>query len=105
MILGARLGKISWRQGVTDLIDTIRVRHRTGGWSKLGFKSYQQGRGSFEGTSKHIIWFDEEPPIEVYGEGLIRTATTGGIVMLTFTPLEGLSETVMQFLPGDDTAA
>lgn len=28
-----------------------------------------------------------------------RTATTNGIVMLTFTPLEGMSEVVMGFLP------
>jgi phage terminase large subunit-like protein len=45
-------------------------------------------------------WLDEECPIDIYGECLIRTATTGGIIMLTFTPLEGLTDTVMQFMPG-----
>ncbi len=40
-----------------------------------------------------------EPPLDVYGECVIRTATTNGIVMLTFTPLEGMSEVVMSFLP------
>ena len=29
----------------------------------------------------------------------IRTATTDGIIMLTFTPLAGMSEVVMGFLP------
>ncbi len=29
----------------------------------------------------------------------IRTATTDGIIMLTFTPLKGMSEVVMGFLP------
>lgn len=62
--------------------------------------SYQQGRGSFEGTAQHVIWDDEEPPEDVYGEQIIRTATTGGIMMLTFTPLEGMSEVVQRFLPG-----
>ncbi len=71
------------------------------GWSTLGFKSYQQGRGSFEGTALHGIWLDEEPPEDVYGECLIRTATTDGIVMLTFTPLAGMSEVVMSFMPGE----
>lgn len=61
--------------------------------------SYQQGRGSFEGTARHVIWFDEEPPMDVYGEALIRTATTRGIIMLTFTPLEGHSDVVRSFLP------
>lgn len=99
VVPGETLGAVTWKQGVSDLADTIKVRHVSGGWSTLGLKSYQQGRGSFEGTAQHIIWLDEEPPIEVYGECLIRTATTNGLVYLTFTPLEGMSETVMQFMP------
>lgn len=101
VIPGRTLGKITWKQGVSDLADTVKVRHVTGGWSTLGLKSYQQGRGSFEGTAQHLIWLDEECPMDVYGECLIRTATTNGIIMITFTPLEGMSEVVMQFLPAD----
>src|SRR5690606_10289136 len=81
MIPGHLLAPPSWKQGVQDLVDTIKVRHVSGRWSTLGFKSYQQGRGSFEGTAQHGIWLDEEPPLDVYGECLIRTATTNGIVM------------------------
>jgi phage terminase large subunit-like protein len=84
------------------MVDTIPVRHAiTGEWSTLGLKSYQQGRGSFEGTEQDVIWLDEEPKLDIYGECLIRTATTGGIIMLTFTPLEGMSEVVLQFMPAD----
>ena len=101
LVPGYLLGAPTWKQGVADLVDTIKVKHVSGRWSTLGIKSYQQGRGSFEGTAQHGIWLDEEPPIEIYGECLTRTATTGGIVMITFTPLTGLSETVMQFLPQD----
>lgn len=99
--------EIGWKSGVQDLIDTMQVKHATGGWSILGFKAYQQGRGSFEGTHKDIIWLDEEAPEDVYGECLIRTAGTkgdgsdDGIIMLTFTPLEGLSKVVMGFLPAE----
>lgn len=99
IIPGDKLGAVTWKQGVSDLADTIKVRHVSGGWSTLGLKAYQQGRGSFEGTAQHLIWLDEEPPADVYGECLIRTATTSGIVMLTFTPLEGMSDVVMSFLP------
>lgn len=99
VVPGRALGKITWKQGVSDLSDTIKVRHVSGGWSLLGFKSYQQGRGSFEGTAQHAIWLDEEPPEDIYGECLIRTATTNGIIMLTFTPLEGMSAVVQSFLP------
>ena len=99
VVPGARIGPITWKQGVSDLADTIKIKHVSGKWSTLGLKSYQQGRGSFEGTAQHVIWLDEEPPMDVYGECLIRTATTDGIIMLTFTPLGGMSEVVMSFMP------
>ncbi len=98
VIPGRFLGRPKWKSGVQDLVDTITVRHESGGWSHLGFKSYEQGRVSFEGTAKHFIWLDEEPPLEVYNECVIRTATTNGLVMLTFTPLQGYSATVKQFM-------
>lgn len=93
------IGAITWKQGVSDLADTVQIKHQTGGWSQIGLKSYQQGRGSFEGTEQDGIWLDEEPPIDIYGECLIRTATTKGIIYTTFTPLEGMSEMAMSFLP------
>lgn len=99
LVPGDLIGDISWKQGVQDLIDTVKVKHVTGGWSLLGVKSYQQGRGSFEGTEQHVIWLDEEPPLDIYSECLIRTMTVDGIVILTFTPLEGMSDVVLAFLP------
>jgi phage terminase large subunit-like protein len=99
MIPGSLLGPGTWKQGVSDLCDTVKIKHVTGGWSQLGFKSYQQGRGSFEGTAQHLIWGDEELPMDIYGECLIRTATTHGLLMITVTPLEGLTESVLQFMP------
>ena len=99
LIYGDAIGDLNWKQGVQDLLDTVMVEHVSGGWSRLGLKSYQQGRGAFEGTEQDVIWLDEEPPIDIYGECLIRTATTGGMVAITFTPLEGVTETVKSFLP------
>jgi phage terminase large subunit-like protein len=102
MVPANTIGRVTWKRGVEDLIDTCKVRHVTGGWSTLGMKSYEQGRGSFEGTSQHCIWLDEECPVDVYGECLIRLMTTQGVLMITFTPLEGMTETVQQFqLVGD----
>jgi len=93
------IGAIAWKRGVPDFIDTAKIRHRSGLWSSIGLKSYEQGRGAFEGTEKDIIWFDEEPPAEVYVEAGIRTMTTRGHVLLTFTPLEGMSAVVLEFIP------
>jgi phage terminase large subunit-like protein len=94
------LTSCAWRQGVADLLDTVRIRHESGGYSVLGFKSYQQGRKSFQGTAQHVVWLDEEPPADVYTEALTRTATTGGLLIATFTPLSGLSAVAKGFLPG-----
>jgi phage terminase large subunit-like protein len=102
MVPGDLIGRVTWKRGVDDLTDTVKVKHVTGGWSTLGMKSYEQGRGSFEGTSQHVIWLDEEAPMDVYGECLIRLMTTGGILLLTFTPLEGMTDTVLQFQLASD---
>lgn len=83
------------KSGIPDAIDTLMVSHATGGLSKIQFQSYDQGREAFQATERDLIWFDEEPPLSVYTEGLIRTMTTNGLVMTTFTPLKGVSETVL----------
>ena len=44
------------------------------------------------------MWFDEEPPEDIYFEGLTRTNARQGIVTLTFTPLKGMSNVVRRFL-------
>lgn len=93
---------IRWKQGVADLIDFVRVKHVSGEWSSIGLKSYQQGRGAFEGTERHWIWLDEEPEQWIYTECVTRTATTQGIVMVTFTPLEGTTEMVDDFIKKAD---
>lgn len=85
-------------RGVAGLVDTVRVRHRTGGISTLTFKTYDQGRERWQGETLDLVAFDEEPPLDIYLEGLTRTNATGGRVWLTFTPLLGMSEVVRRFL-------
>lgn len=97
------VGEPTKRMGVAGAVDTIRVRHASGGVSTIGLKSYDQGRKKFQGTRKHGIWPDEEPPMDVYSEMLLRTMATGdfegGIIMATFTPLLGLSDVALRFMP------
>jgi phage terminase large subunit-like protein len=93
----------SRRRGVADAIDTVRVRHISGGESALSFKSYDQGREKFQGTKKHGISLDEEPDMGVYTECLTRLMATNpgdndGIMLCTFTPLKGMSAVVLSFL-------
>ena len=86
--------------GMADTVDTIYVNHKSGGVSQLTFKSYDQRREAFQGTEKDVIWLDEEPPMDIYTECLLRTMTNDGMLILTFTPLQGVSEVVLSFLPG-----
>lgn len=101
MVPGHLLSDPTWRAGLTNSIDTVRVLHTSGRHSTIGAKSYTQGRTSFEGTSQDVIWLDEEPPLDVHTECLTRTATTNGIIIATYTPLMGMSEVAMRFLPDD----
>jgi phage terminase large subunit-like protein len=93
------IGEPSRRSGTANAIDTQVVQHKTGGTSLLGFKSYDQGRRKFQGTAKHVVWLDEEPSSDVYDECLLRLMTTNGLMIATFTPLLGLSDVAMRFLP------
>lgn len=94
-------GRPKRRQGIADALDNIMVKHVSGGVSTIGFKSYDQGRQKWQGETLDGVWFDEEPPMDIYMEGLTRTNATGGITMITFTPLLGMSDVVSMFL-GDD---
>lgn len=77
-------------------ISSFRVKHVSGAFSQVEFKSYDQGRQAFEGTERSI-WCDEEPPEDVYGECLLRTMTGDNIFAMTFTPLKGASAVVLNF--------
>lgn len=86
------------RMGVVNALDSVTVRHVSGGQSTLLLKSYDQGRTKWQANTVHGVWFDEEPPEDVYFEGITRTNATGGIIMVTFTPLKGMSSVVARYL-------
>lgn len=85
-------------RGVADLVDTVKVKHVSGGTSMLGLKSYEKGREKWQGETLDFVWFDEEPPADIYTEGLTRTNATGGIAWMTFTPLMGMTDVVGRFI-------
>lgn len=73
------------------IIDYILIKNVGGGLSKIGFKSCDQGREKFQGTGLDFVWFDEEPPEEIYVECRMRVLDRGGIIFGTMTPLKGLT--------------
>jgi phage terminase large subunit-like protein len=100
LIPGDLITKTTPKQGISDAVDSISVKHISGGNSTILLKSYDQRREAFQGTEQDLIWLDEEPPLAIYTECLLRTMTNSGLIMCTFTPLMGMSEVVLSFLPG-----
>lgn len=91
------------RRGLAGALDMLIVRWGGGGdvqagETQIGFKSYDQGREKWQGPTLILVWFDEEPPPDVHSEGVTRTNVGLGAVMLTFTPLQGMSAVVKRYL-------
>lgn len=95
------VGEPTGRRGISGAIDTAYIRHSSGGVSQLGFKSYDQGRAKFQGTHKHVVHLDEEPPQDVYDECFMRTAGVGakprGSILSTMTPLGGMTPLLQHY--------
>lgn len=86
------------RAGVPDAVSSIVVKHELGDQSVIQLNSYDQGRSKWQADTVDGVWFDEEPDLALYSEGLTRTQATGGLVFVTFTPLLGMSAVVKRFL-------
>lgn len=104
------VGKPTARAGVAEAYDAFSVKHKAGGSSRGTFKTYDMGRESFQAARVDVIVLDEEPPLDIYTEALLRTMSTepgkpNGMVMCGFTPLRGLSAVVLQYLPGGKMVA
>lgn len=73
------------------IIDYILIENVFGSISKIGFKSCDQGREKFQGTSLDYVWFDEEPPQDIYNECRMRVLDKNGDLFATMTPLKGMT--------------
>jgi phage terminase large subunit-like protein len=100
--------KPTTKHGVANAFESLTVHHHTNGIydgvSTLAFKSYDQGRAAFQGTQQDLIHPDEEPKIEIYTECSLRLMSTtpgekNGSLVLTETPLLGISELMISFMP------
>ncbi len=75
----------------SGVIDQIKIKNVFGGISTLGFKSCDQGREKFQGSSLDFVWFDEEPPRDIYEECVMRVMDKKGDIFGTMTPLKGMT--------------
>lgn len=96
---------VGWEsaQGTPNAMRTVSVKHATGAESAIQFWSYSQGQHAIMGDV--VDWFhvDEEPVDQsIRPQVLTRTANgdkrRGGRGIYTFTPENGRTELVIQFM-------
>ena len=58
------------------------------------FKSYDQGRESFQSDDIDKIWDDEEPPFAVYKEQKMRLLDRDGQIIISMTSTKGITELI-----------
>ena len=90
--------KTERKPGVPNAKSMALIRHVSGGNSSLFFKAYEMGQEKWQGRSVDCIWLDEEPPRDIYSQAVTRTLDRQGMVYMTFTPENGMTETVASFL-------
>ena len=90
--------KTERKPGVPNAKSVALIKHVSGGNSSLFFKAYEMGVEKWQGRSVDCIWLDEEPSREIYSQAVTRTLDRKGMVYMTFTPEQGMTETVASFM-------
>lgn len=89
--------------GTSGAVREVRLKHKSGGISVCQFWSYSQGQHALMGDVVDWFHIDEEPKDKnIYPQVLTRTINgdqgKGGRGILTFTPENGRTELVVQFM-------
>jgi phage terminase large subunit-like protein len=89
--------------GLSGACGTIILRHKKGHLVTVELKASEQKRENLQAANLDGVFFDEEPPLDIFTECLFRLRGSStkppGISILGFTPLKGLSDVVLQYLP------
>jgi phage terminase large subunit-like protein len=88
------VGRPTMARGISDFVDTITLRRETSARALIRLKTYEQGAKVFQGEACDLIWLNEDVSRDddtIYGEVLARLTSTSGRVLLTMTPLLGMS--------------
>lgn len=92
----------SWDKSFSKQTRTLTLSNG----SFIEFMSSEQDTDKFAGTSRHFIWFDEEPPKEIFDECKMRLLDTKGCWWMTMTPVEGMTwvydDVYLPAIEGDD---
>lgn len=78
---------------LTDMGRVKVITNKCGGF--IEFMMYEQHTSKFQGTSRHVIGYDEEPPESVRDENLMRLVDTDGSEIFSFTPISEIDRPVL----------
>ena len=98
MIPAHLIQRVTPKPGTPHAFEFINVEHVSGGTSYIVSKSYDQGREAFQGRGLAAIWNDEEVTAEIADEERLRVMTNAGLILYTYTPINGLTEMTMNFM-------
>lgn len=85
--------------GCVSLIEVWYKTPNSGRWSTIRVKSYVEGPQAFASATIDIVALDEECIYRIYIECLVRIAKKQGMIMMTYTPDAGATETTLSFFP------
>ena len=102
LVPGPRISRLTRKTGTSDAVDQAIITHVKGWENIVTFKSYEEGRQGFESEAVDFIWLDEEPNKSIYDECMMRLLTTKGSLLLTNTPLDGMTECILSILEDTD---
>ena len=98
-------GKVRTRQaGIADVADKVVVKHSSGGYSTIVFKTYAQGWRSWQAGKPNGITLDEEPDEndakqrDIFEECQTRIFRSGGVILVGLTPLLGETALIRHFM-------
>lgn len=92
------IGEMVRLPGVPNAVQSVYVKHVSGGWSSAHAKSYEMGHEAWMSESVHVVWLDEEPPQAILSQAMTRTLDKQGLTYMTFTPENGRTSVVIQFM-------
>lgn len=94
-----RVTKISYTQATGFSEDTFVLPNRSQCW----FMFYTADPSQIEGEELDIAWCDELVPLKVLQTLRFRLATRSGLLLVSFTPKDGLTPTVREIITGAET--
>jgi phage terminase large subunit-like protein len=101
-------------RGISDVIDYAKIQRQDGSLSTIVFKSFEQNVAKWASETIDLLWYDEEPPYQIYDEGQTRLnnggnvdpdtgKNTGGISYITATPLLGMTDVIRLYYPEESS--